>query len=434
MICRRILIAFITLGALMGMGMLQSCGGHSDKIDIENMERVMNMDSLVRVYMRTNPEEALAYIDSMETADEVSKPVICYCRGVVYNTMMQKTTSELYFKKALEDDRLLQESPELYYKAHDYLASFLSNRGENAEALAVATQCYEVARQDDSPLGRQWTAILLHAMGYFQTQLGMKELAERNFSLAYMALSQMVERDSSNNNLITYARVSYNILDAYTSTEQYDEALKWVSSAEIAAAKLSANPQCLESDRVRFVGGVATQKAMVMAKLGMMDIADASYREAQEVGYFDTAYGILEQARFLRLTERWNELVEMIPKADSVAKEWNVPMSLYYMKEYMVPRFDAYLNSGMKEKALEVAELMAESVDSVAAHELNHEMTEIEVIAKQKDMNTEVAMQETVEAFRWVKILCVVLMLVIVVVSGCAIYQWKNLKKKTENK
>ena len=51
----------------MGMGMLQSCGGHSDRIDIENMERVMNMDSLVRVYMRTNPEEALAYIDSMET-------------------------------------------------------------------------------------------------------------------------------------------------------------------------------------------------------------------------------------------------------------------------------------------------------------------------------------------------------------------------------
>lgn len=332
MLGKRNLIVFIALGVLLSIGVLVSCGQQSDSSDEENVERVKRADSLVRVRLDKNPEDALACIDSLEATELFSKPVICYCRAIVYNKMMQRTTSELYFKKALEGDALQRECPELYYKASDHLSSFLSNRGENAEALNISTRAYEVAQGDDSSQGKLWTACILHSMGYFQTQLGMKEQAEINFSMAYMALSQIVQADSCYENILTHARVSLNILDAYTTIGQYELAQNWVASAEVAADRLSASPLCTDADRAKFVGGIALEKALVMLKMGSSQSAEEAYRKAQNVGYFNTTSGLLDQAHFLKTAERWNELADMMPKVDSLATAWNVPMSLYYVK------------------------------------------------------------------------------------------------------
>ena len=430
MICRRNLIVVITIVALVSVGMLMSCGGRSDKDEIEKRERVLEMDSLVRVHVNKNTEDALAYIDGLEKSGSMSKSLASYERAIVYNAMKQKTTSELYFKKALEGDELLEESPSLFYKACDYLSSFLSNRGENAEALAVATRCYEVVRQDNSCLGRRSTAVTLHAMGYFQTQLGMREQAENNFSMAYMALSQMANSDKSYENLRTFARVSYNILDAYTSTEQYDKAVGWLDSAEKAAESLSESPECSEQDRVNYVGGVAIHRATVMLKLGSIPSAELYYKKAKDIGYFDTSYGIMEQAHFLRKAERWNELVNVMPRIDSLSKAWDVPMSLPYMKEYMVPQFNAYMLSGQKDKALEIAEKMAVSMDSVASHELNHKMNEIAVITAQKDKNTAAAEQKAAEAYKWVKILSIALSFLIVCIMAYSVFMFVRSRRR----
>lgn len=428
MACKSGLIA-VAIGWIIGFGMLVSCGEHSDKQDVVHLERVKNIDSLVRAQMNTNLNDALAYIDSLETSGSASKPVLYYSRGVVYNAMMQKTTAMLFFQKALDGDGLLQECPELFYKACDNLSIILSNRGNNAEALEVANRCYEVARQDNTPLGRQWTSVILHAIGYFDMQLGMKEEAERNFSMSYMGLSQIVNADSSYPNLQTYARVSLNILDAYTTTGQYEVAVEWLQSAEIAADKLSESPQCTDADRAKYVGGIALQKALVMTKLGKKAEADEAYQEAQEVGYFNTTYGILEQTAFLKASERWDEIVELMPKVDSVATVWNVPYSLFYMKEYMAPRFTAFIKSGRKEQALALAEQLMDNIDSIAANEQHHEMQEISVIAKQKDKNTEAARQEAAEAYRWVKILSITLSVLVVAILAYIVVLYIKRKK-----
>lgn len=428
MACKSGLIA-VAIGWIIGFGMLVSCGEHSDKQDVEHLERVKNIDSLVRAQMNTNLNDALAYIDSLETSGSASKPVLYYSRGVVYNAMMQKTTAMLFFQKALDGDGLLQECPELFYKACDNLSIILSNRGNNAEALEVANRCYEVARQDNTPLGRQWTSVILHAIGYFDMQLGMKEEAERNFSMSYMGLSQIVNADSSYPNLQTYARVSLNILDAYTTTGQYEVAVEWLQSAEIAADKLSESPQCTDADRAKYVGGIALQKALVMTKLGKKAEADEAYQEAQEVGYFNTTYGILEQTAFLKASERWDEIVELMPKVDSVATVWNVPYSLFYIKEYMAPRFTAFIKSGRKEQALALAEQLMDNIDSIAANEQHHEMQEISVIAKQKDKNTEAARQEAAEAYRWVKILSITLSVLVVAILAYIVVLYIKRKK-----
>ena len=166
-----------------------------------------------------------------------------------------------------------------------------------------------------------------------------------------------------------------------------------------------------------------------MLKMGSSQSAEEAYRKAQQVGYFTTVSGLLDQAHFLKTAERWNELADLMPKVDSLATAWNVPMSLYYVKEYMAPRFNAYQKSGRQSEAMAVAELMAESVDSVAAHEMNRNMKEIAAITKQKDQNTEEAKQEAALAYRWVKILSTMLVFLIVCILAGFIYRFVKSKK-----
>ena len=414
-------------------GMLLSCGDHSGHADKECMVRNQQLDSLVQSRLNVSPAVALASIDSLDSIGQMPPSLVCYYRGNVYNHMEQRATAELYFKKALEGDALQKESMLLFYKASDYLSSILANRGDHAEALNVATRCYEISRQDITSEGQRWTAVILHAMGYFQTQLGMNEEAEKNFSMAYMALSQMVAADSCYDNLLTCARVSCNILDAYTTTSQYGKALEWVPSAEKAVERLVKNPQCSEHNKVRYLGGIAIHKALVMLKQGADSSAEECYRKARDLGHFNNAYGIMDQSYFLRQAGRWDELADLMPKVDSLAKVWNVPLCLLYVREYMVPQFNAYMKSGRKEQAQEVAERMAASIDSVMSYEVNQKMKEIAVITERKDANLALVKQELMETYRWVKILGIMLSLLILAILAYSVYCFVQKKKEKSN-
>ncbi len=431
MIARRSLMA-VALGLFMSFGMLISCGEQRHSEDGVALD-VKRIDSLIFAKFMDNPNDVLVSIDSLEKSGQISPSVVCYFRGHYYIMMKQRAISEMFFKKALEGDDLLHESPELFYRACDYLSVSLSNRGEHAEALSVVTRCYEVSRKDETSQGKRWTAIMLHEMGYFQTQLGMHDEAEKNFSMAYMVLSQMTQADNSYENKRIYARVTYNILDAYMTTCQYDKAWEWMSLAEDAAESLSEDSECTEQGRANSVGGVAVHKAFVMLKKGDVSSAELSYKKAYESGYFNTTTGIMEQAAFLREAGRWDELVDMIPKADSVARVWNVPMSLYYVKEYMAPKFNTYLKSGRKEQAMEIAEDMVASMDSVSAYELRRKEREIAFIVAQKDQNVAMAEQETAVAYRWVKILAIAFSLLVLAVLAYATYYFIRKNKRSQN-
>lgn len=431
MIARRSLMA-VALGLFMSLGMLTSCGERLEHSKASSALDVKELDSLVLAKFKENPKDVLVCIDSLEKSWQMSPCVVSYLQGYYYTVMLQRAVSEMFFKEALEGDDLLHECPELFYRACDYLSVSLSNRGEHAEALSVVTRCYEVSRKDETSLGKRWTAIMLHAMGYFQMQLGMKDEAEKNFSMAYMVLSQITQADSSYENKRVYARVTYNILDAYMTTGQYDKAWEWMSLAEDAAENLSEDPECTEQDRANNVGGVAIHKASAMLKKGAVSSAELSYKKAYESGYFNTATGIMEQAAFLREAGRWDELVDMIPKADSVARVWNVPMSLYYVKEYMVPKLNTYLKSGRKEQAMEIAEEMVASIDSVSAFELRRKEKEIAFIVAQKDQNVAMAEQEAAVAYRWVKILTIALSLLVLAILAYVTYYF--IKKKKRNR
>ena len=70
-----------------------------------------------------------------------------------------------------------------------------------------------------------------------------------------------------------------------------------------------------------------------------------------------------------------------------------MPKSMYYLKTYLVPFFNAYQKSGRQEKALSIAQRIADSVDSIDSYERKHNAAELAIIYETKEKEAKISEQ-----------------------------------------
>jgi tetratricopeptide (TPR) repeat protein len=324
-------VAMVIIGAVA----LSACTGMTRRErQIEDSIKNRQLDSMVMAGIITKTEQAWGMIDSLETANAVSPQRIQYYRAMAYNKQGDRKKTEEYLVKAMNGDALLKENRELFYQAADLLSSLMINRHENKKALAVATLGFEAAKVDQSVVGRRWVALLLNAMGYCEMQLGHVDAAERCFSQAYIALKQLADGDATYENLMNFARVSRNIMDAYTSTGHYKKAAAWVESAREAIELFVASPDCPSAMRAEYMGGLLVQRAIVLVNTGRRSEAEDAYAEAMHMNYGETGGGVLECATYLKEAERWEDLQKLLPQVDSIYTAWGDAESAQQWRQY----------------------------------------------------------------------------------------------------
>ena len=91
-------------------------------------------------------------------------------------------------------------------------------------------------------------------------QLGRVTEAEKNFTQSYNTLKELATKTKKYDHIFSWARVSYNIMDAYTSTERYKQAEKWVPAAEEAIKTMIASPDCPKRIADEYQGSLNTHK------------------------------------------------------------------------------------------------------------------------------------------------------------------------------
>ena len=234
--------AFNTLALwLLTVLLTVSCQPHHKKPQLTTQQLAYN-DSLIYAAMDRDYNEALLVIDSLEDVHALYDAKVSFYRAQVYFKMGQELSAELYYKKALADDALREESSDIIFFAYDQLSTILTIKGDQQGSLATATEGYAKAQEDNSEMGQHWQSILLHDIGYCQMQLGRIEEAEKNFTHAFNTLKRLALQKNKYDDIYAWARVSYNIMDAYTSTSNFDAAEKWVIAAEEAINKLVNGP------------------------------------------------------------------------------------------------------------------------------------------------------------------------------------------------
>lgn len=369
-----------------------SCQQRSTKKSLTT-EELDYHDSLVYAAMDIDYNHALLVVDSLEDVHVLHEAKINFYRAQIYYKMGQELSAELYYKKALADDELYNERPAICYFAYDQLSTILTIKGDQQGALATATEGYAIARKDETEVGQEWNAILLHDIGYCQMQLGRTEEAEKNFTHAYNTLKRLASQTNNYDYIYSWARVSYNIMDAYTSTENFEQAEKWVVAAEEAIRRMIASPKCPKRTADEYMGSLNTHKAIVLVKTGQRGEAEKIYQEFLKSDHSKTSIGLFDNSEYLQNAERWEDMANLVPKLDSLGTSWKMPKSMYYLKTYLVPFFTAYQKSGHKEQALRTAQRIVDAVDSIDEYERKHNAAELAIIYETQEKEAQIAEQ-----------------------------------------
>ncbi len=390
---RKLKKIIIGTGVVTIMGMT-ACTSHDKQVSFGNKTQ-SKQDSIIQSVIDEDMDSALRLIDSLEDKHLLPEHKVNFYRGQIHFKLGQELTAELYYKKALTSDDLLEERPSLYYFVSDQLSTILTLKGDQDGAVKTATEAYTIVQKDTTQEGHYWSAILLHDIGYSQMQLGHYQDARKNFVQAWNTLKQLVNTNPTFDNLYTWARITYNIIDAYTSTEQFKEAEKWLPQAEEAISRMSASPECPAATAEEYTAGLNTHKALVYVKTDRRAEANQAYQRFIGTNYSKTSAGLIEHSEYLENAERWEDLAKLSPKVDSVVKSWGIPLSLYYLKSYLNPSLKAYIKSGHKEQALKMAERIVDSVDSVYNYERQHNAAELAIMYETQEKEKQISEQQS---------------------------------------
>ena len=376
-------------------------------------------DSLVYAAMEHDYNQALLVVDSLEDVHALYDAKINFYRAQIHYKMGQELSAELYYKKALTGNELYKDQPSIFYFAYDQLSTILTIKGDQQGALATATEAYSIAQKDKTESGQEWQAILLHDIGYCQMQLSRTAEAEKNFTHAYNTLKRLASQTGKYDHIYSWARVAYNIMDAYTTTSNFEQAEKWVVAAEEAINRLVESPDCSKRTAEEYLGSLGTHKAIVLIKTGHRQEADRIYREFLKSDYSKTSIGLVDNSEYLEMAERWDD-------------SWAMPKSMYYLKTYLIPFFNAYQKSGRHDKALMAARRIAESIDSVDEYERKHNAAELAIIYETREKEAKIAEQETVMTQQRILAVSIAMLLIIIFLVIFTYHRYRSTKRLAE--
>ncbi|WP_177216017.1 HAMP domain-containing sensor histidine kinase [Prevotella sp. tf2-5] len=410
---------------------LTSCQSHDKQVSNRSTLK-SEQDSIIQALIDKDMDSALLLIDSLKDQHLLPEYKANYFRGQIHYRLGQELTAELYYKRALTTNELYKDRPSLYYFVSDQLSTILTVKGDQDGAVKTATEAYSIVQKDTTQEGQYWSAILLHDIGYSEMQLGHYQEAKKNFTQAWKTLKEIANKRPTFDNLYTWARITYNIIDAYTSTEQFVEAKEWLPQAEEAINHLSVSPECPATTAEEFSAGLDTHKALVYVKTGQRADARQAYQRFIGTNYSKTSQGLIEHYEYLQLAERWDDLALLIPKVDSVIQSWDIPLSLYYLKSYLTPYLKAYIKTGHSEQALQMAERVVNSIDSIYTYEQLHNAAELAIMYETQEKEKQISEQQSMLKYQRYIAVFIAILLILISFVIITLLRLRNAKKLSD--
>jgi signal transduction histidine kinase len=410
---------------------LTSCHSHDKQVSNTSTLK-SEQDSIIQALIDKDMDSALLLIDSLKDRHLLPEYKANYFRGQIHYRLGQELTAELYYKRALTTNELYKDRPSLYYFVSDQLSTILTVKGDQDGAVKTATEAYSIVQKDTTQEGQYWSAILLHDIGYSEMQLGHYQEAKKNFTQAWKTLKEIANKRPTFDNLYTWARITYNIIDAYTSTEQFVEAKEWLPQAEEAINHLSVSPECPATTAEEFSAGLDTHKALVYVKTGQRADARQAYQRFIGTNYSKTSQGLIEHYEYLQLAERWDDLALLIPKVDSVIQSWDIPLSLYYLKSYLTPYLKAYIKTGHSEQALQMAERVVNSIDSIYTYEQLHNAAELAIMYETQEKEKQISEQQSMLKYQRYIAVFIAILLILISFVIITLLRLRNAKKLSD--
>lgn len=383
-------------------------------------------------------EQALAMVDSAEQAGVVQEPMANLMRTNIYGQMGQTRLAAYYGKQILHVAEL-KKLGDTYYSALLMLNSVLEGDGEYGNAIRLSDEIIAdvdherrqgVTSNISEAVALRVKSRALNFKGNCEVGMGHPDKAERYFLEAVSLMMDSVgEADD-------YWVVDAMILAVSEATEFYlgcgkaEKALPLVAKGDTALARLDRCKDVPDFVMHKRHNNVTINQALVYAANGLLDKAEALYqkhRQAEDLSVYD----LVAEARYLSMTERYDEALRMFRKTDSAYVARGSAMTASYINNFLMKLYETLQKAGRKEDLLAFSNRLRHLTDSIHQREREIDVEQVETI-RQKE--AEIAgRRQTITAYRFLSLsLFVIISVIFIALWRVAVAHRRELIKNRE--
>ncbi|MBQ3745714.1 MAG: helix-turn-helix transcriptional regulator [Prevotella sp.] len=340
-------------------------------------EEVKKLKTELQEMLFRAPEQALARVDSAEQAGVFSTATANLIRTNIYGNMGQTRLAVFYGEQILNVPELKKEG-DTYYSAILMLIGLLERNGEYGKAIRLSDEMIadvENERKQGGGLSGISEQVALRVKsraltfkGDCEYHLEHPDEAERYYLEGIDLMMDGVKHPDD------YWVIDPLIISIIETTEFYleqgkaEKALALVAKGDTALARLDRCPNV--PDRVYHLrhNNITIGQAMVYAANGQRDKAEALYlkhRQAENPSVYD----IGADARYLAMTDRYDEAIRLFRQADSLHLAKGGAINTVYIKNYLMNQYETLQKAGRKDEVLAMADRMRQLTDSIHLQE-----------------------------------------------------------------
>ena len=343
-----------------------------------------------------NPDQALVRVDSAEQAGVFSTATANLFRTNLYGSMGQMQLALFYGEQILNVPELKREGY-TYYSALLLLNGLLERNGEWGKALGLSDKIIADV-ENERKLGGGTSGIseevalrvksrALTSKASCENSLGHPDEAERYY---LEGIDIMMDSVTHPNDYWVIDALFVGVLEAtefYLEVDRPEKALALIAKGDTALARLDRCPDVPDQVYHLRHNNTTINQALAYAANNQRDKAEALYKKHRQAEN-PSVYDLVADARYLAMTDRYNEAIRMFRQADSLYFAQGRAVNTVYIKNYMMNQYKALQKAGRTEEVLAMADRMRQLTDSIHLQERKIDVVQQEEI-RQKE--TEIA-------------------------------------------
>ena len=394
----------------------------------DRSEEVTQLKQELQELLYKNPERALVRVDSAEQAGVFSAAMANLLRTNIYGTMGQTRLAVFYGEQILNEPELKREG-DTYYSALLMLCGLVERNGEYGKVIRLSDEIIadvDNERKQGGGISGISEEVALRVKsraltfkGDCEHHLDHPDEAERYY---LESINLMMDGVTQSDDYWVIDGMFTAILETtefYLEQGKADKALALVAKGDTALARLDRCPNV--PDHVHHIrhNNVTIGQAMIYAANGQRDKAEALYLKHRQAAT-PTVYDIGADARYLAMTDRYDEAIRLFRQADSLYLAKGNAINTVYIKNYMMNQYRALQSAGRKDEVLALADRMRQLTDSIHLQERKIDVEQQQEI-RQKEAEIAGRRQSLV-------ILRIILVSAILIILLVAYLLWRSYK------
>ena len=394
----------------------------------DRSEEVTQLKHELQDLLYKNPERALVRVDSAEQAGVFSPAMANLLRTNIYGTMGQTRLAVFYGEQMLNDPELKRQG-DTYYSALLMLCGLVERNGEYGKVIRLSDEIIadvDNERKQGGGISGISEEVALRVKsraltfkGDCEHHLDHPDEAERYY---LESINLMMDGVTQSDDYWVIDGMFTAILETtefYLEQGKADKALALVAKGDTALARLDRCPNV--PDHVHHIrhNNVTIGQAMIYAANGQRDKAEALYLKHRQAAT-PTVYDIGADARYLAMTDRYDEAIRLFRQADSLYLAKGNAINTVYIKNYMMNQYRALQSAGRKDEVLALADRMRQLTDSIHLQERKIDVEQQQEI-RQKEAEIASRRQSLV-------ILRIILVSAILIILLVAYLLWRSYK------